>query len=375
MNQSEQEKLYAKRRRAVLRAAQKQHDINALLITDQINTRYLTGATEGAMLTLITPKQTFIMTRKMFADKLPYEALGCNVIIEDNIPAPKVLKKLIKEAGIQHLGFEEDRTTLSAYRALTDEINPKNLISYKDLVMMQRAIKDEHEIKLIRKAIRISQRALKDMMNQGQSFFIGKSEKQLAAELEYRMRMLGADRQGFPFNGIIVGAGPNSASAHHFPTNRKVKKGDMILFDWGAEVDGYRSDMTRVLFMGKVHPQIAEIYPVVEQAMKDAIAALKPGVNVKTVDAVSRKIIDQSGHGPKFRHGLGHGFGLEIHEQPFLSKTRNMRLKKNMVVTIEPGIYFDGLGGVRLENDVLITADGHKDLSSLPTRLDKMIIN
>lgn len=369
-----QTKRYQSRRHASLRAANAQAKVDALLLTDTVSIRYLTGVTEGAIFALILGKDAIVVTRRMFADKIPTEAIAATVIIEDDLSLPNILKKLIRTHKISTLGYEEDRTLMSLYKEITSQISPRKLRPLNKVVEHVRMIKDDIEIATIKKCIRIQEKAMREMIAAGLNFFLGKTEKQLAAELEYRMRNLGADRQGFPFNGIIVGSGPNSASAHHFPTTRKIKKGDPILFDWGAEVDGYRSDMTRVLFMGSVHPKIGTIYPIVEQAMKTAIAYVKPGRMTNNVDAAARDVITQAGFGELFRHGLGHGIGLEIHEQPFMKRPPHQKLKKNMIITIEPGIYFDGIGGVRLENDILVTATGRKDLCTLPTKIEKMII-
>uniref|UniRef100_UPI00356367E3 M24 family metallopeptidase n=1 Tax=Pontiella sp. TaxID=2837462 RepID=UPI00356367E3 len=175
-------------------------------------------------------------------------------------------------------------------------------------------------------------------------------------------------------NATIVGSGPNSAACHHVPTDRTVKKGDPVLFDWGAELKGYRSDMTRVVFIDSVPEKIGETYALVHAAHLAAVERLKPGVSCRTVDAAARDLIAAQGYTTEFRHGLGHGIGLQIHEAPTLNPQSTERLRKNMIVTIEPGIYFVGTSGVRLEDDYLITADGCKNLCTLPLALDHWIL-
>jgi len=203
--------------------------------------------------------------------------------------------------------------------------------------------------------------------------------ERLATELEYRMRLLGADKQGFPDNGIIVAGGPNSASCHHVPTDRKVRRGEPLLFDWGAELHGYRSDITRVLFMGSPRPKLAEIYELVRRANREGVAAIRPGVALHTVAGRAWDIVREGGYADNIRHGLGHGLGLNIHEQPAMGTgtrqtTGLTRLRANMIVTVEPGIYLNGLGGIRIEDDIRVTARGHECLTRLPRAIEDVIV-
>ncbi len=368
------EKKLATRRRAALRSARRQKEFDALLITNLHDLRYLTGITEGAGSLLVADKFAAVVTSYMFKDAVAQQCPGCEIIVkEDLAPDDVEIRRLAREHKLKKIGFQEDMVSLIRYQKMVEHVGKSRLVALRDVVRDLRSIKDEDEIRTTRKAVRIAERAFRDLIGQGGDYLHGRTELQLAAELEYRMRMAGADRQGFPFTGIIVAAGPNSASAHHFPTRRKVRRGEVVLFDWGAEVDGYRSDITRVVFVGQPHPKLREIYEIVRRAHAAAIAALRPGVRTHAVDKTARDLITDAGYGHLFRHGLGHGIGLEIHEHPFMRRT-NVPLKKNMIVTIEPGIYIQGLGGVRLENDVLITADGHKDLNTLATAIDRVIV-
>jgi Xaa-Pro aminopeptidase len=282
------------------------------------------------------------------------------------------LGKQVKARKLKHIGYDDGLISHARYGTLSSCVGEKKLVSFPGLVVGVRAIKDEEEIAVTRKTVKIAEAAFKELTGRGADYFVGKTEKQLAAELEYLMRGRGADRQGFPTSGIIVAAGPHGASCHHFPTKRKVRRGEAVLFDWGAELDGYRSDITRVVFVGDVPEIYHEIYPVVEESMKAAIAAVKPGVRNHKLDKIARGILEEAGY--DLRHGLGHGIGLQIHEQPRLTAGPEEPLKKNMIITIEPGIYIHEVGGVRLEDDILVTADGHQNLCSLPTSLSKMIL-
>jgi Xaa-Pro aminopeptidase len=214
----------------------------------------------------------------------------------------------------------------------------------------------------------------------GLPYFVGRSEKDICADLEYAMRRYGADRQGFENLGIIVASGFNSASCHHMPTDRKLRKKETLLIDWGAELDGYRSDITRTLFMGSVSDKMADIYRTVQEANRVGIAAIKAGVRCQTVAVKSWNVVRDAGYGETIRHGLGHGLGMNVHERPGFGNgvvspnAKDVVLRKNMVLTVEPGIYYDGFGGVRIEDDIVVTAKGCKCLTTFPRDLDDVII-
>lgn len=369
---------YAGRRRSVLRAARKKNPLDAMLVTDTTDIRYLCGVTEGSQSLLFGDDWAVLITTKMFRDVIGEQCQGAEIVVVergDGNQAPPddvELARQFKERGLKHVGFEKDLISYARFGTLTSCVGDDTLVAYQGLVVGTRAIKDEEEIALTRKAVKIAEAAFKQLIGRGAEYFEGTTELELAAELEYLMRKGGADRQGFPGSGIIVAAGPHSASCHHFPTKRKVRRGDAVLFDWGAELEGYRSDITRVVFVGEVPDIYREIYPVVERSMREAIAAVKPGVRNHKLDKIARGILEEAGH--ELRHGLGHGIGLQIHESPRLTAGPAQPLKKNMLITIEPGIYIHEVGGVRLEDDILVTADGHQNLCTLPTSMSKMIL-
>ncbi|MDH3583872.1 MAG: aminopeptidase P family protein, partial [Phycisphaerae bacterium] len=199
----------------------------------------------------------------------------------------------------------------------------------------------------------------------------GMTEQEVAARLEYHMRCGGADGPSFP---IIVGAGANGSIPHYMPGRARVKKHGTILIDFGARYRGYCSDMTRVVALGRMPRKLAEIYKIVLNAQLAGIDAIGPGVPLKKVDAAARAVIDGAGYAKHFRHGLGHGIGLEIHEEPRLSARSRGELQPGQVVTVEPGIYLPGVGGVRLEDDILVTDRGHRNLCRLPKSLESAII-
>lgn len=364
--------LHNARRRTVWKEFRRNNkSADGMLVTHAPDVRYLTGMVEGAAYLLISPKGDRMVIHKMYQDVGPKEAHGVELHVVQESPL-KTLKAMIAPLDFGALAFPEERITHAGYRAMRKELRGVKLEPATNLVGPVRQAKDEDELKLLRRVCKIAEIGFRDLIKQGASAFIGRTEKELALELENRMREKGADRQGFP-GGMIVAAGPNSASCHHFPSNRKIKDGDIVLFDWGAELDGYRSDMTRVVFIRSVPDQMANIYPVVRQACEESEALVKAGRKAASVDKHARDIIEQAGHG-EMRHGLGHGIGLEVHEHPFLGRAKELTLKENVVITIEPGIYFDNIGGVRLENMVRVGKDGPDRLNALPMELKKFII-
>jgi Xaa-Pro aminopeptidase len=226
-----------------------------------------------------------------------------------------------------------------------------------------RAVKGDDELRAIRKAIRLAQRAFSELIAPGARALLGRSERDVAGELDYRMQQLGAAGAAFE---TIVAAGAGSSNPHYSPSAARIRPGQAVLFDWGALVDGYCSDLTRVVFTGRIPRAFADVYRVVLRAQAAGIAAIRPGVACRSVDAAARKVIEAAGYGRQFLHSFGHGVGREVHEQPVLAQGATGRLRKGMVVTAEPGVYLPGVGGIRIEDDVLVTRDGRRRLSSLP---------
>jgi Xaa-Pro aminopeptidase len=369
----------AARRRGVLRQATKNHGVEAVLITNTTDIRYLSGCHEGGAGLLFGAGWSVIFTGKMFAEVVPDEAPGVDVCIMKEGLYKALAAALRKHKHRRALGFQGNSMTWAQQQAMGKALGRRKLVSIADTVVDYRAVKDDAEIRLIRKCVRIAEDAFLELTGRGLGHIVGKTEKHLAAEFEYIMRQGGADRQGFPFNGIIVASGPNSASCHHRPTTRKVRRDEPLLFDWGAELDGYRSDITRTLFTGTVSERFREIYNTVLAAHDVGVKAMKPGVRCGTVAKTAWDVVRDAGYGETIRHGLGHGLGMDVHERPgFGNGTRNelrkIRLRKNMVLTIEPGIYFKGEGGVRIEDDIVVTATGRRRLNRLPRDLDSMIL-
>lgn len=368
--------LYRRRRIGALTAARKAAggDLDALLITSPPNLRYLSGSTDGASALLIGKGRTVIFTNRMFEVRVTRETPGCTV----RLPRGKQWEELagiLERRGVKSLGFEDNHLTVNWYQGIEAACAGIEFKGVGNAVLLCRSIKEEGEIELTRQAVVIAENAFEELIGRGAAWFVGRSEKEIAAELEYRMRLNGADRAGF---ATILASGPSSYNCHHVPTDRPAAWGEPLLFDWGAELDGYRSDITRTVFLGDPSDKLAEIYAVVHRAHDGAVDAMAPGVCAHTVDAVARRIIRNAGYAKEFRHGLGHSFGLEIHEPPNFgarpTRGRGTVLRRNLLITVEPGVYLLGLGGVRIEDDILVTADGRERLNRLPRDIESMTL-
>lgn len=364
-----------------MRRIDEKHAIAAVMITHPVDIRYLSGATEGVSTMLIGPGGTTLFTSKMFETRVPREAPGCRIVVGTKAfeESAQQLKASRYRRGI---GFQGGKLVQSRFLQLQAAMGRRRLVDIGEMVSQLRTIKDAGELRLIRQCVRIAEKAFLEFIGQGAAYLMSRSERQLAAELEYRLCMLGADRQAFPFNGIITATGANSASCHHFPGARKPRPGEPLLVDWGAEKNGYRCDITRVVFMGEPDKRMRAIFESVSTANASGIKAIHAGARCADVSDAGWNVVREAGFGDYIRHGLGHGFGLEIHEPPGLgsggsqaASADDARLEANMVVTVEPGIYIEGKGGVRLEDDILVTANGNKVLTTLPTDLASAILH
>jgi Xaa-Pro aminopeptidase len=280
-----------------------------------------------------------------------------------------LVESVVKKTRVRRLAVEATSMTLSTRDRLASLLPHVVLAATSGLVEQQREIKDKEEVDEIREAVRLAEQAF-GVIRAG--LRPEQTEREIAFELEHQIRRFGGAGCGF---APIVAVGARAALPHAVPTQRQVGSGDLLLVDWGATARLYRSDLTRVLVTGRISPKLERIYGVVLRAQEQAIASIRPGVLMSDVDATARNVIAKAGYGKQFGHGLGHGFGLEIHEAPRLAAHQDRPLKAGMVVTVEPGIYFPQWGGVRIEDDVLVTRDGHEVLSSLPKELDRCVVH
>ena len=332
--------------------------IEATLLTNRMDSFYLTGCTAEDSALLVTPKHIRMISDGRFQDSIDAE---CPWIDKDIRRGSLVaeIAKVCKRLRLSSLAVQGDVVSVDLHRELRKACKPIKLTIAPAIVSQLRRIKDAFEIRAIESASRVAEDAFRSTCR---SIRVGQTEQAIAARLEYEMKKRGASEPAFP---SIVAEGPNAALPHAFPGERRVKEGSMLLVDWGACVGFYRSDLTRVVGIRRMPPRIATIYRIVLEAHEKAIAAIRPGRRARDVDAVARAHIRKAGFGKEFSHGLGHGLGLDVHEAPRLGRQSEDVLEAGMVVTVEPGIYVKGVGGVRIEDDVLVTADGARVLTHL----------
>lgn len=352
-----------------LRARLRQADVDALLVTNPRDIRYLTGFIGDDSWAVVPARagKTCIISDRRFEQQIAREAPQAAVVMREGKLA-EALQGWVKNKRIDRVAIQPGYVTVAQRQALVKAIGAKRLVAVEDGLLQQRAVKERGEIEAIGQALWIQQEAFKQTLG-----FIkpGRSEREIAAYLEYRMRSLGADGASFP---SIVAVDENAALPHAIPGEKKVTVGSMILIDWGAKAGGYCSDLTRVVAVGRMSREVAKIYRVVLAAQAAGIAAIRPGAKLKDVDGAARDVIEQAGYGQAFGHSLGHGIGLDIHEQPTLGRRAEGTLEAGQVVTVEPGIYLPGVGGVRIEDDVLVTRQGGRVLSDLPKAIESAII-
>lgn len=330
--------------------------IDALLVSAPPNVRYLSGFTGDNGLLLVTPGDTpdsqTLFTDPRFTIQAAQEC-SCEVKTVTKTPLDQAAVQTIRKHRWKRIGFEGSRMLFEMYRRL-DESLPKGvkLTPVGPVVERLRMIKSDAEIALIRRSVATNSEAFEKTTR---SIRWGARESEIAAELEYRVRRLGAEKAAFE---TIVATGSRSALPHAQPTARKLGNDELILIDMGACQDGYMSDMTRVLFLGRPSRRVRSMYNAVLKAQLAAIDAVRPGIRASQVDGAARRVLETEGLGKEFVHSTGHGLGLEIHEGPRLGRRDKTRLVAGMAITIEPGAYIRDFGGIRIEDTVLVTKNG-----------------
>lgn len=326
---------------------------------------YLTGFTGDATWLLIGPKRTLIVSDSRFETQLADECPGLETEIRTaKTQSADFLAAILKKLGCSRIGFESGYTTVATHNDLVEKTKGVELTPSAGLIEELRQVKDSEEIAAIRDAIYLAERGYAVL----RSLLLPEmTEREAAHELEHAMRRFGALRAAFE---PIIGVGPQSALPHYRAGLRQLGESPFVLIDWGAvEPGGYHSDLTRVIATSKIPPKLDKLHRVVMNARQAALDNIRPGVACQLVDAAARKVIEDAGFGKYFGHGLGHGIGLEIHESSRFSPLSKDTLQPGMVLTVEPGIYLPGFGGVRLEDDVLVTRDGYEVMSSVPLEL------
>lgn len=338
--------------------------IDALLVTCIQNIFYLsgfTGSTAALIVTdkdcrmLVDPRYT-VQARRECQDVIVHEYAGKSTIA--------AAAELVNELDIKKLGYEANHLTISSFRELRKNVRAEiKLRLTRDMVENLRRVKDEREIELIRRAAAIADQAYTSIIGEIKP---GMSEKDVALSIDFTLRKLGADKEAFE---TIAAAGPNSACPHASPTNAVLQPGQFLKMDFGAKYMHYNSDITRTICLGKASAKQRKVYQIVLDAQLKAIEAIAPGKIGKDIDAVARDYIASMGYGKNFGHGLGHAIGIDVHDGPGFSTTSDIVLKPGMVLTVEPGIYIEGWGGVRIEDDVVVTETGAEVITTSPKQL------
>ena len=359
---------FAQRRNKIASQLRKE-GTDALLVTNFINVTYLTGFTGDDSYLLVTPKGAIFISDERYTTQLGEECPELDSEIRG--PGTQMLPwvaKVLTKAKIKRLSVEANSMTLGLHAGLQKELPGCELVPSTGWVEELRLIKDRTEIERTRTACDQARRAF-EVVRAGLRPEM--TELEVATELEYQARRFGGKCMSFP---SIVAVGHRAALPHARPTTQRLGEAEFTLIDWGVNEGLYMSDLTRVLVTGKLLPKLRKIYEVVLKAQLAAIGAIRPGVTCEAVDKVARDIIVKAGYGKQFGHGLGHGTGLEIHEAPRLAQGQTRELAAGMIVTVEPGIYLEGWGGVRIEDDILVTREGHEVLTSVPKQLDECLV-
>ena len=345
-----------------LRAELAARDLDAFLVTDILNVCYLSGFTGSTAVALITKSDSILITDFRYAEQAESECPGMRLqLVESHWVAGA--PRAIESSHAQRIGFESHGLNFHDWTELSAVVSDVHFLAQDDLVGRLRYIKDDVEIGLIREAVRIADLAYDHIAGVVKP---GIEEREVALDLEHFMRRQGAEKEAFD---SIVASGPRSALPHGKSSDRKIAVGDLVVIDFGAKCQGYHSDITRTVMLGSPDDKQQEVWNIVRDAQEKAIAAVRPGVSGGEVDAIAREYITSRGHGEHFGHGLGHGLGLDVHDGRILGRRSETVLEPGMVVTVEPGIYIPGWGGVRIEDDVLVTESGADILTKAPKTL------
>lgn len=331
--------------------------VGALLVNSWPNVTYLSGFKGTESWIMVSPKNLYFITDSRYFEQAEAEVKDFKIILRDKQPISEIISDFVKKDGVKTLGFESHIVTHSFYTGLVRRLGADRLKATSGLVETLRELKDEFEINQIKKSARI---AVKGFHYVRQIARPGMREREIQGRLEFFTKSLGSERPAFD---MIIATGPRSSMPHCQTNQTQVKNNHVLLVDMGVVYEGYHSDLTRPLFLGKMSLLQKKIHRIVWDAQRSGIQKAGPGVPASAVDAACRDAIHKSGYGKYFGHGTGHGVGLEIHEAPTVSARSKTILKPGMVITVEPGVYLPGKFGVRIEDMVLITKKGHEVLT------------
>lgn len=334
-----------------------EHNLQAVLLKSPPNVYYLSGFTGTNAILLITMTHSYLLTDFRYLEQAAQQAGSFEIIRVDN-ELPQAVSKLTP--GLKNIGIEEDILSWAEFRSFQTALSGCDLLDASDILRELRQVKEPEEIEIIRQVIHITDQAFSSILDKIRP---GIAEEQLGLELEFALRQRGASGRSFDF---IVASGERSALPHGVASTKEVAEGELVTLDFGAVYKMYCSDLTRTVCLGRSDARQEEIYSIVLEAQQAAITGLKPGMTGKEADAIAREVISKAGYGEYFGHGLGHALGLEIHEKPRLNTRETQIMQPGMVVTVEPGIYIPGWGGVRIEDVVLVTDFGVEVLTQAP---------
>ncbi len=339
-----------------------------MVITDPVNVGYLSGFTGEDSWLLVGKGKGWLVTDSRFAEQAEADCPDLAVTVRRG-SLVEALAKVVRRKHLGRMGYDPGAVSVALLSRLRKALKGVRLVRVPEVVGQLRLCKDGTELKAIRRAVRVAEQAWAAFRA---SIRLGMTEHELAADLDHRMRLAGADGPAFP---TIVAIDASAARPHAIPGRTRLKHGSVLLVDFGAKADGYVCDLTRVLFAGRIPRFVRRLYGVVQEAQAAGIARAGPGVAYTDVDAAVRGVIEEAGFGKLFRHGTGHGIGRKVHEGPVLAH-RGVRgeLEPGMVVTVEPGVYLKGRFGIRIEDDVLITRTGRSVLTHVEKEPDQMIL-
>lgn len=350
---------YARRRRKT-RQWLETGGADAMLVTSAPNVYYLTGFRGEGM--VLVGDECVISTDRRYEVEAGQVSGKLTTVFDPDGHLAGILAAL-RQAKVKRLVFEAETTTYAAYETLSARMEGIELVPSRKVIEEQRVVKDKDEIAVIQRACDLISRVLESFAEGLQP---GVTERKAALELDRLTMLAGSEKMAFD---TIMAFGPSAAKPHAVPSDRELEPGMMVKIDCGARVDGYCSDITRTYLIGEPDRQLREIYTAVYEAQAAAVAACRPGMKGSQLDAVAREMLCERGYGEQFAHSLGHGVGLEVHELPRVSQRSEDELKSGMVITIEPGLYLEGWGGVRIEDTVLLTNNGHQVMTSAPKQV------
>lgn len=339
-----------------LREAMDKAELEALFVTNGYNRKYLTGFTGSSGYVLVTQDRAVLLTDFRYTAQAAEQAHDFEVI-EHQRKIMLSVKEILHKHGIRRLGFEQNDVTYGTYLSYSADLGDVELVPTESLVQKLRMIKDQDELRIMKEAAALADDTFSFIQTKLKP---GVSEKQIALEMEFYMRNRGAASSSFE---TIVASGERSALPHGVASDRLLGTNEYVKLDFGAYYKDYCSDLTRTVCLGQPTDKHKEIYQIVLEAQMHTLANLKPGMTGKEADALARDIIKRAGYGDNFGHSTGHGLGMEVHEAPGLSYSSETVLEPGMTVTVEPGIYIPGFGGVRIEDDIVITDTGIERLT------------